>query len=92
VLKDTMPAATTGSVMLWPDAQQTYMLVSDDPNGEFHLLNRADGKYLASFGRVGHNAGEFDNLHNLAIDSKGNIYAAEVQGKRVQKFRNLGGL
>ena len=47
---------------------------------------------IASFGRVGHNAGEFDNLHNLAIDSKGNIYAAEVQGKRVQKFRNLGGL
>src|SRR5438128_4356142 len=92
VLKDTIPAATTGSIMLWPDAQQTYMLVSDDPNGEFHLLNRADGKYLASFGRVGHNAGEFDNLHNLAIDSKGNIYAAEVQGKRVQKFRNLGGL
>ena len=78
--------------MLWPDEKQSYILTSDDPNGEFHLLNRADGKYLASFGRVGHNAGEFDNLHNLAIDSKGNIYAAEVQGKRVQKFRNLGGL
>jgi alpha-galactosidase len=92
VLKDTIPAATTGSVMLWPDAQQTYILTSDDPNGEFHLLNRADGKYISSFGRVGHNAGEFDNLHNLAIDSKGNIYAAEVGGKRVQKFRNLGGL
>src|SRR5712672_4260845 len=92
VLKDTIPAATTGSVMLWPDEKQSYVLTSDDPNGEFHLLNRADGKYLASFGRVGHNAGEFDNLHNLAIDSKGNIYAAEVGGKRVQKFRNLGGL
>jgi DNA-binding beta-propeller fold protein YncE len=92
VLKDTIPAATTGSVMLWPDEKQSYILTSDDPNGEFHLLNRADGKYISSFGRVGHNAGEFDNLHNLAIDSKGNIYAAEVQGKRVQKFRNLGGL
>ena len=36
--------------------------------------------------------GEFDNLHNLGIDSKGNIYTAEVQGKRVQSFRNVGGL
>jgi sugar lactone lactonase YvrE len=92
VLKDTLPAATTGAVMLWPDAKQSYIITSDDPNAEFHVVNRDDGKYLASFGHMGHGAGEFDNLHNLAIDSKGNIYAAEVQGKRVQKFRNLGGL
>ena len=92
VLKDTIPTGTTGSVMLWPDAAQTYFLTSDDPNAHFHLVNRADGKVLASFGHMGHGAGEFDNLHNLAIDSKGNIYAAEVQGKRVQKFRNVGGL
>ena len=32
------------------------------------------------------------NLHFIGIDSKGNVYSAEVQGKRVQKFRNLGGL
>jgi sugar lactone lactonase YvrE len=32
------------------------------------------------------------NLHNLAIDNKGNIYTAEVQGKRVQRFRNMSGL
>ena len=36
--------------------------------------------------------GEFYNLHFIVIDSKGNVYSAEVQGKRVQKFRNLGGL
>jgi len=67
-------------------------VVSDDPNGKFHVLSRQDGKLLASYGRVEHNAGEFENLHNLGIDSKGNIYTAEVQGKRLQKFRNLGGL
>jgi hypothetical protein len=32
--------------------------------------------------------GEFYNLHFIGIDSKGNVYSAEVQGKRVQKFRN----
>jgi sugar lactone lactonase YvrE len=42
--------------------------------------------------RVGTNLGQFENLHNIAIDSKGNICTAEVQGKRVQRFRNLSGL
>ena len=91
VLPDSWPGSI-GSIMLWPDAGQTYMIEVDDPNGEFHVLNRADGKIVASFGRVGHQIGEFYNLHNIGIDSKGNIYTAEVQGKRVQKFRNIGGL
>jgi hypothetical protein len=30
-------------------------------------------------------------VHNLAVDSKGNIYTTEVDtGKRAQKFRYLG--
>jgi hypothetical protein len=91
VLKES-PPGTVGSIMPWPDAAQTYLVVSDDPNGKFHILSRQDGTRLTSFGRVGHNAGEFENLHNLGIDSKGNIYTAEVQGKRVQKFRNVGEL
>lgn len=91
VLPESAPGST-GSVMLWPDANQSYMIVSDDPNGEFHVLRSSDGTRVGSYGRVGKAAGEFSNLHNLAIDSKGNIYAAEVQGMRVQKFRNLGGL
>ena len=55
-------------------------------------MARQEGTRFASFGGVGHNAGEFENLHNLGIDSEGNIFTAEVQGKRVQKFRNVGGL
>ena len=34
------------------------------------------------WGRVGRGSGEFENLHNIAIDGKGNIYTAEVQGER----------
>ena len=91
VLKDS-PPGTVGSVMLWPDAANSYFVVSDDPNGEFHVIRRSDGVEVSTAGRVGTNLGQFMNLHNLAIDSKGNVYAAEVQGKRVQRFRNLGGL
>ena len=40
--------------------------------------------------RVGRGPGEFENLHNIAIDSKGNIYTTEVDtGKRAQKFRHV---
>jgi DNA-binding beta-propeller fold protein YncE len=91
VLKDSAPG-TIGSIAKWPDAAQTYLIVVDDPNGQFHVIDRASGNLISSFGRVGHQLGEFYNLHNIGIDSKGNIYTAEVQGKRVQKFRNLGGL
>ena len=41
--------------------------------------------------RDGRNAGEFHWVHNLAIDSKGNLYTTEVDtGKRAQKFRYIG--
>ena len=91
VVKESAPG-TIGSIAKWPDAAQTYLFVVTDPNGQFHVINRADGQLLGSYGRVGHRIGEFYNLHNIAIDSKGNICTAEVQGKRVQKFRNLDGL
>src|SRR5262247_4666856 len=91
VLKDSYPG-TIGSIVKWPDAAQTYLLVVDDPNGQFHVVNRVSGEVVNSVGRVGHQLGEFYNLHFIGIDSKGNVYSAEVQGKRVQKFRNAGGL
>ncbi|MCA1586798.1 MAG: hypothetical protein LC791_19170, partial [Acidobacteria bacterium] len=35
----------------------------------------------------GHWAGQFYGAHNLAVDSKGNLYITETyEGKRVQKF------
>jgi hypothetical protein len=46
------------------------------------------GQRLATFGRPGHMAGNFKWVHNIAIDSKGTIYTAEVgDGRRVQKFK-----
>jgi hypothetical protein len=53
-----------------------------------HHLARASGQILSSFGRVGRQPGEFTYAHFLAVDSKGNIYVAEVAtGKRLQKFK-----
>jgi sugar lactone lactonase YvrE len=78
--------------VFWPDKDQSYWFTSDDPNGQIHILRRSDGQVVGSFGRVGRGPGEFENLHNIAIDKDGNIYTAEVQGQRVQRFLYKGGL
>ena len=91
VLRDTTAPGVTGSTVFWPNKAQTWWFTSDDPNGEIHILRASDGKVVGSFGRVGRGPGEFENLHNIAIDKEGNIYTAEVQGQRVQRFRNISG-
>ena len=52
------------------------------------ILHRQDrGEVLAKFGEAGRMAGEFKWVHNVALDSKGNLYTAEVgTGRRAQKF------
>ena len=68
VLKDSYPG-TIGSIVKWPDAAQTYLLVVDDPNGQFHVVNRvSSGGELVSAGRPP--ARQFYNLHFIGIDSK----------------------
>ena len=45
-------------------------------------------KILSSFGRPGHQAGNFTHGHTIAVDSKGSVYVAETDwGRRIQKFR-----
>jgi DNA-binding beta-propeller fold protein YncE len=69
------------------DAGQQYLYVEDGRNEVIHILDRASGKILGSFGRPGHQAGEFDHAHTMAVDSKGNIFVAETDwGERVQRF------
>lgn len=91
VAAQTAPG-TTGSVVFWPDADQSLLFSSDDANGKVRILRREDGTEIGSFGRVGNMTGEFNNLHLMAIDGQGNIYTGETQGKRLQKFVNRSGL
>lgn len=91
VLRDSTAPGVTGSTVFWPDKAQTWWFTSDDPNGQIHILRASDGQVVGSFGRVGRGPGEFENLHNIAIDKEGNIYTAEVQGQRVQRFKNISG-
>jgi hypothetical protein len=74
-------------LVLSRDAGERYILAADGSNSAINILLRDDGTKLGSFGRPGRMAGEFRSLHNMAIDSHGNIYTAEAgYGRRVQKF------
>jgi hypothetical protein len=91
-LKSTLGSGSTWDVALWPDQAQTYFLNADGTNNQIRIVRRTDGAIVGSFGRSGRQAGQFHWVHSIAIDSKGNVYAGEVDnGKRVQKFRVVSG-
>jgi len=45
-----------------------------------------NGKSLGRFGEPGTGQGQFKLPHMLCVDSKGAVYVAEVDNKRIQKF------
>jgi DNA-binding beta-propeller fold protein YncE len=78
------PTGGANTLAFSPDSRQQFLYVNSDQH--IRILNRDTLQVLGSFGRLGHYPGEFYHLHFIAADSKGNIYAGENTGKRVQKF------
>jgi sugar lactone lactonase YvrE len=63
------------------------MYIVNGGNERIHILDRESGEILSTFGRPGHQAGNFTHGHTIAVDSSGNIYIAETStGRRVQRF------
>jgi len=70
-----------------PDAQQQFLYVADLGNSHVVVLNRKTLQVLYQFGVRGTKPGDFQTPHHLAVDSKGNLYTAEVNpGNRAQRF------
>ena len=87
VASETRGAGSTWDVDLSVDASQTHLYTADGENNVVWLLLRHSGEIVGTFGRNGRSAGQFHWVHNLAVDSKGNVYTTEVDtGKRAQKF------
>jgi hypothetical protein len=87
VERDTLLNGSTWYVDVSPDRNQTFLFNADGSNQYIWTLLRRTGQILDRFGRNGRMAGQFHWVHNLAVDSRGNIYTAEVDtGKRIQKF------
>jgi hypothetical protein len=69
------------------DPQQTYIYAANGVDEKINILLRSTLEVLTSFGDGGRGPGQFFGVHNLATDSKGNLYATETYtGARVQRF------
>jgi hypothetical protein len=74
------------------DKRQSFIYNADGEQELSWVIRRGDDHPSGEFGRGGHQLGESTFLHTLAVDSKGNIFAAEtVGGRRIQKFKATGG-
>ncbi len=66
------------------------------PNGDFLVADgnknarvvrfNKDGKYVSEFGKRGSGPGEFLEVHTLAVDARGRIYAGDRGNRRIQVF------
>ena len=84
---ETLGSGSASGVTLSEDADQRWLFVPDGTNNVVWILERATLTVVDHFGRLGKNAGHFYRLHNLDIDSRGNVYTTEVNaGMRLQKF------
>jgi hypothetical protein len=77
---------TVYSLALSTDPQQQFLYVADPGNGRIRILNRQTLEVVGSLGRWGRQAGQFMVPHNVATDSRGNLYVAEIREGRIQKF------
>ena len=69
------------------DPQQTYIYAANGVDEKINILLRSTLEVLTSFGDGGRAPGQFFGVHNLATDSKGNLYATETYtGARIQRF------
>ncbi len=74
-----------------PDPGQRYMYVVNQNSVMVEIIERKSGIHLSSFGGgPGRYPGQFTLPHGIGVDSKGNVYVAEQEGRRIQKFTLIG--
>lgn len=86
---------TAASVSFSPDPEQRFLYVGNRSQARVMVFERESLELLDSFGQWGSRPGDFGTLHHMAVDSKGNLYVAEVTplepvNRRFQKFTFVG--
>jgi DNA-binding beta-propeller fold protein YncE len=85
--RDSRGDGSVWDVAFSRDPQQRFLYVADGRNQKVRIFDRATMTQLTTFGKGGHYPGEWYSLHNVATDSKGNLYTVETyQGRRLQRF------
>jgi len=87
IAKDTFGSGSVWDVGFSTDPQQSFLFINDGTNQFIYVLDRQTLEIVSTFGGHGHWAGQFYGAHNLAVNSKGDLFVTETyEGKRVQKF------
>ena len=70
-----------------PDKKQQFLYVVDSGPMRVVIFDRATMTQIGVIGMRGKGAGEFDIVHHMAADSKGNLYTGEiVNNRRAQRL------
>jgi DNA-binding beta-propeller fold protein YncE len=70
-----------------PDKKQQFLYVVDSGPMRVVIFDRATMTQIGVIGMRGKAPGEFDIVHHMAADSKGNLYTGEiVNNRRAQRF------
>jgi DNA-binding beta-propeller fold protein YncE len=91
IAKETLGVGSIGGAV-WDlafsrDPEERYLFVPDGTGQKVRILARVSLAVVAEFGRGGRAPGHFGWVHNVAVDSRGNVYTSEVDiYKRIQKF------
>jgi DNA-binding beta-propeller fold protein YncE len=91
VSEHTNIIGTAVSLNFSKDDAQSCLYIGDNANMTIYVLSRSNLEELGRLGRSGRMPGDFHWLHQVSLDSKGNIYTGEVDtGKRIQRFLRSG--
>ena len=78
---------TTAGIAFSADPEQRFLYTPDFHWGHVWVLDRKTLRVLSKFGEETGKPGDFREPHDIAADSKGNLYVAEVRGgARAQKL------
>jgi hypothetical protein len=83
IARKTVDSGSVWGIAFSTDAAQSFLMVPDGINERVWIVRRHPLAGVGGFGSAGHYAGQFFGAHNIAEDSKGNLYIAETyEGKR----------
>jgi len=88
--RDATRTGTRGTAVVLafsPDPEQRLLFVLNQNSVMVDVVDRQSGEVLTSFGGgPGRYRGQFTLPHGIGVDSAGNVYVAEQEGRRIQKF------
>ena len=88
--RDASRTGTRGTAVVLafsPDPDQRHLFVLNQNRVTIDVVDRRSGEVLTSFGGgPGRYRGQFTLPHGIGVDSAGNVYVAEQEGRRIQRF------